>query len=133
MHYWRSRQYRRFQPRQRVSTPACSWYCVGQRPVITLKRLNSHVKSEHFKMESLHTVKSLLQKGDWMTKIDLKDAFFMVPIAKHFHHLLLFRVNAAVPVSPIWVMHCPEGVYKSSQTSHRVTEDHRGRASDLHG
>ena len=54
----------------------------GQRPVINLKRLNYHVKSEHFKMESLHTVKSLLQKEDWMTKIDLKDAFFMVPIAK---------------------------------------------------
>jgi len=29
-----------------------------------------------------------------MTKIDLKDAFFMVPIAKQFHHLLLFKVNA---------------------------------------
>ena len=66
----------------------------GQRPVINLKRLNYHVKSEHFKMESLHTVKSLLQKEDWMTKVDLKDAFFMVPIAKQFHHLLLFKANA---------------------------------------
>jgi len=66
----------------------------GQRPVINLKRLNYHVKSEHFKMESLHTVKSLLQKEDWMTKVDLKDAFFMVPIAKNFHHLLLFKANA---------------------------------------
>ena len=34
-----------------------------------------HMKSKHFKMASLHTVKSLLQKEDWMTKIDLKDAF----------------------------------------------------------
>ena len=32
----------------------------GQRPVINLKRLNYHVKSEHFKLETLHTVKSLL-------------------------------------------------------------------------
>ena len=66
----------------------------GQRPVINLKRLNNHVRSEHFKMESLHTVKSLLQKGDWMTKVDLKDAFFMVPLAQQFRHLLLFKVNA---------------------------------------
>ena len=30
----------------------------GQRPVINLKKLNSH------KMEGIHTLKSLLQKGD---------------------------------------------------------------------
>jgi len=50
-------------------------------------------KSKHFKMENLHTVKSLLQKEDWMIKVDLKDAFFMVPKAKQFHHLLLFKAN----------------------------------------
>jgi len=52
----------------------------GQRPVINLKMLNYHVKSEHFKMEILHTVKSLPKKEDCMTKVDLKDAFFMVPM-----------------------------------------------------
>ena len=65
----------------------------GQRPVINLKRLNHFVKSEHFKMEGLHTAKALLQKNDWMAKIDLKDAFFMVPIAPQFHHLLLFSIR----------------------------------------
>ena len=59
------------------------------------------MKSEHFKMETLHTVKSLLQKEDWMTKVDLKDAFFMVPIAKQFHHLLLFEANAESFQSPL--------------------------------
>ena len=53
----------------------------GQRPVINLKHLNKFVKSEHFKMEGLHTVKALLRQNDWMAKVDLKDAFFMVPIA----------------------------------------------------
>ena len=33
----------------------------GQRPVINLKHLNKFVKSEHFKMEGLHTVKALLR------------------------------------------------------------------------
>ena len=42
----------------------------GQRPVINFKHLNKFVKSGYFKME---------QKDDWMAKIDLKDAFFMVP------------------------------------------------------
>jgi len=66
----------------------------GQRPVINLKALNTYVKTEHFKMEGLHTVKALLQKEDWMTKIDLKDAFFMIPMAPQFRHLLLFKLNA---------------------------------------
>ena len=34
----------------------------GQRPVINLKYLNKHVKSEHFKMEGLHTIKALWQR-----------------------------------------------------------------------
>ena len=35
----------------------------GQRPVINLKYLNKFVKSEHFKMEGLHTVKVLVLDG----------------------------------------------------------------------
>ena len=65
----------------------------GQRPVINLKQLNKFVKSEHFKMEGLHTVKALIQHNDWMAKVDLKDAFFMVPIAQQHQHLLLFKTE----------------------------------------
>ena len=83
------------QIRKRIFTPTYSWYQKGgQRPVINPKRLNNHVKPEHFKMESLLTVKSLIQKGERMAKIDLKDAFFIVPVACQFQHLLLFKVNA---------------------------------------
>ena len=52
----------------------------GQRPVINLKKLNKHVNTEHFKMERIHLLKDLLREGDWMMKVDLKDAYFMVPI-----------------------------------------------------
>ena len=31
-------------------------------------------------MESIHVLRDLLRAGDWMTKVDLKDAYFMVPI-----------------------------------------------------
>ena len=31
-------------------------------------------------MEGIHVLKDLLQAGDYMVKVDLKDAYFMVPI-----------------------------------------------------
>ena len=39
--------------------------------------LNEFVHTEHFKMEGIHLLKDLL---DWMVKVDLKDAYFMIPI-----------------------------------------------------
>ena len=62
-----------------------------QRPVINLKRLNQSVKTEHFKMEGIHMLKDLLRAGDWMAKIDLKDAYFMIPIAQEDREFLKFQ------------------------------------------
>ena len=50
------------------------------RPVINLKALNVFVKSQHFKMEGIHLIRDLMVQGDWLTRIDLKDAYFAVPI-----------------------------------------------------
>ena len=47
----------------------------GQRPVVNLKALNTFVHSEHFKMEGLHILPNLIQTGDDMIKLDLKDAY----------------------------------------------------------
>jgi len=59
IHCWRSRK---------VSVQTKDLYSNGtkggQRPFINLNRLDNHVKSEHFKMESLPTVKYLLGKMD---------------------------------------------------------------------
>jgi len=52
----------------------------GQRPVINLKRLNSYIPYNHFKMEGLYLLKDLLLEGDFMCKVDLKDAYFVVPL-----------------------------------------------------
>ena len=62
-----------------------------QRPVTNFKRLNQSVKTEHFKMEGIHMLKDLLRAGDWMAKIDLKDAYFMIPIAQEDRDFLKFQ------------------------------------------
>ena len=62
----------------------------GFRPIINLKRLNSFVRYEHFKLESMESVRHLIRQGDWMVKLDLKDAYLSVPIHVDHQHYLRF-------------------------------------------
>ena len=63
----------------------------GQRPVINLKQLNAYIPYCHFKMEDLQNLKHMLQKGDYMCKLDLKDAYFSVPFEKNSKQFVHFR------------------------------------------
>ena len=63
----------------------------GQRPVINLSKLNSFVCYHHFKMEDLKVVADILRPFDFMCKIDLKDAYFAVPIHLAHQKLLCFQ------------------------------------------
>ena len=63
------------------------------RPVINLKRLNEWVTTEHFKMEGVSTLKDILQLGDWFVKVDLKDAYFTIPIDFGHQQYLRFMLE----------------------------------------
>ena len=64
----------------------------GQRPVVNLKALNKFVQMTHFKMEGNHTLKYLLQAGDWLAKVDLKNAYFAIPIQPEHRKYLRFSM-----------------------------------------
>jgi hypothetical protein len=60
-------------------------------PVINLKKLNAaHLETPHFRMESPQDVRQAIRPGDWAASIDLKDAYFHVPIAMAARKYLRF-------------------------------------------
>ena len=52
------------------------------RLVIDLKKINNFIPYNYFKTEDLLNVKELLVIGDWIVKLDLKDACFTVLLSK---------------------------------------------------
>ena len=63
----------------------------GWRPVIDLSSLNRHLKTKKFKMETPESIRLALQPGDWVTSIDLSDAYLHIPIHPRHYHFLRFH------------------------------------------
>lgn len=66
------------------------------RPVINLKTINPFVRAQSFKMEGRKTVADLLRHGDWMTVVDLADAFHHIPLHPEHQRFFRFRFDGRV-------------------------------------
>ena len=63
----------------------------GMRPIINLKPLNRQfISAPHFRMDTIKDVSNILRPGDFCASIDLKDAYFHLPIHPQSVHLLRF-------------------------------------------
>ena len=51
--------------------------------MINLKQLNAYIPYCYFKLEVLQNLKYMLQKGDYMYKLDLKVAYFSVLLERN--------------------------------------------------
>ena len=60
------------------------------RPIIDLSALNTHIQCPSFKMETNGSVLKALPKGQWLTILDLKDAYFHILIHPSYRHYLRF-------------------------------------------
>ena len=62
----------------------------SHRVIFNLKKLNESVTYHHFKMDTLETAIRLMRPGCYMTSIDLKDAYYSIPIAEEHQKYLKF-------------------------------------------
>ena len=61
------------------------------RPVIDLSALNKYMVIPSFKMETSELIRSSLQEHEWVTSVDLQDAYFHLPIHPRFRKYFRFR------------------------------------------
>ena len=64
----------------------------GWRPVIDLSHLNLYLDFPTLMMGTTQSIRNSLQVGQWTTSLDLKDAYFHIPMAPSVHKLLRFQV-----------------------------------------
>ena len=63
------------------------------RPILDLSKLNPFLKTEKFRMETPETIRTSLQRGEWITSVDFKDAYFHIPIQEQSRKYLRFHVQ----------------------------------------
>lgn len=63
------------------------------RFILNLKALNEFLLCPHFKLEDYRTVSKLIFKNAWLAKLDLEDAYYMVPIHKDHRRYLRFTFD----------------------------------------
>ena len=62
----------------------------GYRFILNLKRLNKEVDKVKFKMQTLKSILCLVRPDAYMAKLDIKDAYYSIPIHKDSRKLLKF-------------------------------------------
>ena len=68
----------------------------GWRPVIDLSHLNDFVQLTPFKMKAVALVLLSVREGDFLASLDLKDAYFQIPIHGSSRKLLRFMSEGTV-------------------------------------
>ena len=66
------------------------------RMILNLKKLNEVSDKQHFKMDTLKSVLTLVYPGAFMCKVDIKDAYYSVPIATNDQKLLKFTFEGVL-------------------------------------
>ena len=66
------------------------------RFILNLKKLNKFIRTTHFKLEDTRTAAKLIFPGYFMCKVDLQDAYYLVPIHPSSRKFLRFRFSEQI-------------------------------------
>jgi hypothetical protein len=61
-----------------------------KRAVMDARGINSYCQTEKFKMETLQTLRELVERKDWMMKVDIRDAYLHIAMAEKHRNYLAF-------------------------------------------
>ena len=61
------------------------------RMILNLKRLNEKIEYKKFKMETVYTALQLITKNCYLASIDLRDAYYSVPVHPDYQRYLKFQ------------------------------------------
>lgn len=80
------------------------------RTIINLKPLNRYIKCPSFKMETLKSTVNLLSQGCFMVSIDLKDAYYHIPMHQDYQKYLRVAVQIESQVVHLQYQALPFGI-----------------------
>lgn len=63
----------------------------GHRLILNLKKLNAYVEYHHFKMDTLRSAIRLTKPNCYMASVDLRDAYYSIPIDEEYQKFLRFQ------------------------------------------
>ena len=66
------------------------------RMILNLKQFNESVEYHHFKMDTLETVTRMMKPGCFMASVDLKDAYYTVPMHSNHQKYLKFTFDGTL-------------------------------------
>ncbi len=88
------------------------------RPIQDLRRLNESLKRLPFRMLRIVGVRHAIDPGMWFTSVDLKDAYFHIPITPHHRRFLRFTFQSRTYQFRV----LPFGLYLSPRVFTRVIQ-----------
>ena len=85
----------------------------AEAEILNLRQLNQFMKVLRFHMLRTADVLKVVSEGDWFTSVDLKDAYFHVPVAPHHRQFLRFAFKTGIPDprTPLRTITCPSDLY----------------------
>ncbi|XP_021361806.1 uncharacterized protein LOC110455772 [Mizuhopecten yessoensis] len=104
------------------------------RPSIDLSTFNTYVDSPHFRMETPRRIIASVRPGMWATSIDLKDAYFHIPVRRSARKFLRFTFEQKVyqfRAMPFGLTTAPLDFHQVVVGSSGATPQSRGRCTHL--